>query len=223
MVSVRVLVVEDEDVLADAIAEGLRRQGFAVDVAYDGSEGLDRALEDIYDVVVLDRDLPLLHGDDVCQSLGEESIAARVLMLTASGTVDQRVEGLGLGADDYLAKPFAFAELVARVHALGRRQSISGPSVLQCGDLAIDSLRRVATRDGRDLNLTRKELAVVEVLARADGAPVTAERLLDAAWDANADPSSHVVRQTVLSLRRKLGEPPLVHTVIGSGYRLATT
>jgi DNA-binding response OmpR family regulator len=219
MVSMRVLVVEDDSVMADAIAEGLRDQGIAVDLAYDGATGLDKATLNAYDVIVLDRDLPRLHGDALCRQIVDSPGTSRILMLTAAGLVEDRVEGLNLGADDYLAKPFAFAELVARVRALARR-SPSTPPVLTRGDLMVDRARRTVTRAGRPVPLARKELGVLEVLVSADGAAVTAEQLLEQVWDEHADPFTNVVAVTVLRLRRKLGEPPVIETVIGGGYRM---
>lgn len=216
----RVLIVEDEQVLADAIATGLRREAMAVDVAYDGDGALERTSVNAYDVVVLDRDLPKVHGDDVCTELVAERTAVRILMLTASGELDDKVEGLSLGADDYLAKPFAFAELVARVRALGRRATPPLPPVLEQRGLRLDPARREAYREGRYLQLTRKEFAVLEVLMRAEGTVVSAEQLLEKAWDEYADPFTNVVRVTMMTLRRKLGDPPLIHTVPGAGYRL---
>ena len=216
----RVLVVEDEDVLADAVARGLRREGMAVDVALDGHEALGKAMVNDYDVVVLDRDLPGVHGDDVCRALLAEGRQARILMLTASGSVHDRVEGLTLGADDYLPKPFAFVELVARVRTLARRAP-AGPPVLHAGDLEVDPGRRTARRGGRELALSPKEFAVLEVLLAAEGRTVSAEDLLERAWDEFADPFTNTVRVTVMKLRRKLGEPPLIETVPGAGYRMA--
>jgi DNA-binding response OmpR family regulator len=217
---VRVLVVEDEVVLADAIARGLRREGMAVDVSHDGRAALEKATVNEYDVVVLDRDLPLLHGDQVCRALTRETPATRVIMLTAAGAVEERVDGLRLGADDYLAKPFAFAELVARVQALARRSRAPLPPVLRRHDLTLDPARRCATRGGRPLTLTAKEFGVLEELLRAEGAVVSAEQLLERVWDEAADPFTNTVRVTVMTLRRKLAEPPLIETVIGAGYRL---
>jgi DNA-binding response OmpR family regulator len=217
---VRVLVVEDEKLLADAVATGLRREGMAVDVAYDGTSADERIATGDYDVVVLDRDLPGRHGDELCRELVASSSAARVLMLTAATDVDARVHGLGLGADDYLGKPFAFAELVARVRALGRRSRVALPPVLERAGLRLDAARQQVTRDGHPVALTRKEFGLLEELMRADGAIVSAERLLEKVWDEHADPFSNVVRVTVMNLRKKLGEPQLVHTVIGAGYRL---
>jgi len=219
---VRVLVVEDEVPLADAVARGLRREGMAVDVAYDGDAGLEKALMTRYDVLVLDRDLPLLSGDDVLRHLAADGALTRVLMLTAAGTLADRVAGLELGADDYLGKPFAFEELVARVRALGRRATPAAPPVLRGpGGLVLDPSRRTATRDGVDLDLTRKEFGVLEVLLRADGGVMSSEELLDRVWDEHADPYTTTVRVTVMTLRKKLGEPPVVQTVVGVGYRLS--
>jgi DNA-binding response OmpR family regulator len=219
MEAVRVLVVEDNSVVADAVAEGLRDQGMAVDVAYDGQTGLEKAVVNAYDVVVLDRDLPGLHGDEVCEQIVGSPCPSRILMLTAAGQVEDRVDGLNLGADDYLAKPFDFSELVARVRALGRRQP-STPPVLTRGDVVVDRGRRTVTRAGRPIPLARKELGVLEVLVSADGAVVSAEKLLEQVWDEHADPFTNTVSVTVLRLRRKLGDPPLVETVIGGGYRI---
>ncbi len=216
----RVLVVEDEVALADAVARGLRREGLAVDVVHDGGQALEKAWVTRYDVVVLDRDLPGVSGDEVCRRLVEQRALTRVLMLTASGSLDARVEGLGLGADDYLTKPFAFAELVARVRALGRRATPAAPPVLRVADLELDTARRTATRGGRTLELTRKELGVLEVLLAAGGAVVSSEELLDRVWDENTDPFTTTVRVTVGTLRKKLGVPPLIETVVGSGYRV---
>jgi DNA-binding response OmpR family regulator len=217
--NVRVLVVEDQKVLADRIAEGLRDQGMAVDVAYDGAAAMEVLTFTPYDVVVLDRDLPRVHGDAVCAQLVTGPGTARILMLTAAAEVEDRVDGLNLGADDYLAKPFAFAELVARVHSLARRRPAT-PPVMRHADLVVDWVRRRASRADRQLVLTRKEFGVLEMLLTADGAVVSAEDLLEHVWDANADPFSNTVSVTVSRLRRKLGEPPLIETVIGSGYRL---
>jgi len=213
------LVVEDEVVLARNVADGLRDAGFAVDVSLDGADALDKLAVTSYDVVVLDRDLPGVHGDDVCRSLADRDPRSRILMLTAATEVDDRVEGLGIGADDYLGKPFAFAELVARVRALSRR-SPALPPVVARGDLVVDLARRTVRRAGRPVLLTRKEFGVLEVLMQADGALVSAEELLDRVWDENLDPFSNVVQVTLGRLRRKLGEPPLIGTVVGSGYRI---
>ncbi|HEY8471406.1 MAG TPA: response regulator transcription factor [Natronosporangium sp.] len=216
----RVLVVEDERNLADAIARGLRRQGMAVDVAYDGDTGHEMSFVTRYDVVVLDRDLPGIPGDQICADLAASGALTRVLMLTASGSVDDRVEGLQLGADDYLTKPFAFNELAARVRALGRRATPPAPPVFAVGDLVLDPAKRAVTRGGTPIDLTRKEFGVLEALLAARGAVVSSEELLERVWDANADPFTTTVRVTVRTLRRKLGDPPLIETVVGSGYRI---
>jgi DNA-binding response OmpR family regulator len=218
---VRVLVAEDERRLADAIARGLRREGMAVDVAPDGSDALVKSRVVRYDVVVLDRDLPGLHGDEVCRTVRGERPETGILMLTAAGTLEDVVEGLSLGADDYLAKPFRFAELVARIHALARRAAPSRPPVLEHGDIVLDPARRQVTRAGRTLELARKEFAVLEALMSAGGATVSAEELLERVWDEQIDPFTNVVRMTIMTLRRKLGEPAVVETVIGVGYRMA--
>jgi DNA-binding response OmpR family regulator len=216
-----VLVVEDEVPLAEAVARGLRREGMAVDVAYDGDLGLEKAMMTRYDVLVLDRDLPGRSGDEVCRYLAAEGSLTRVLMLTAAGGLADRVQGLELGADDYLGKPFAFEELVARVRALGRRATPPAPPVLTGpGGLSLDPARRTATRDGVPLELTRKELGVLEELLRAGGAVVSSEELLERVWDEHADPLTTIVRVTVMTLRKKLGDPPIVHTVVGAGYRV---
>ena len=215
----RVLIVEDQPTLADDIADGLRDQGMAADVAYDGASGLDKALMNHYDVVIVDRDLPRIHGDAVCAALVGAATQSRILMLTAAGAIGDRVDGLNLGADDYLTKPFAFAELVARLRALARR-SPSSPPVAVKGDLVFDRARRRVSRGGRPIALTRKEMGILEVLLAADGGVVSAEELLDQVWDENADPFTHTVTVTLARLRRKLGSPDLIETVIGSGYRL---
>jgi two-component system, OmpR family, response regulator VanR len=217
---VRVLIAEDESAVAEAVARGLRRHGLAVDIAPDGDRALFKARVTPYDVIVLDRDLPGTHGDDVCRTLNHEQPETKVLMLTAARGVDELVEGLGLGADDYLPKPFRFAELVARIHALARRAGRARAPVLLCGDLRLDSARREATRRGQRLALSPKELGVLEALMEADGAVVTPEQLLERVWDENVDPFTNTVRMTVMTLRRKLGEPAVVHTVHGAGYRL---
>jgi DNA-binding response OmpR family regulator len=216
----RVLVVEDERLLADAIATGLRREAMAVDVVYDGAAAWERASVNDYDVVVLDRDLPALSGDEVCRLIVESGATTRILMLTAAADVSDRVAGLSLGADDYLGKPFAFAELVTRVRALGRRSVVPVPPILERGGLRLDPARREVFRDGQPVALSPKEFAVLEVLLRADGTAVTAERLLEKAWDENADPFTNVVRVTVMTLRKRLGDPPIVLTVPGAGYRI---
>ncbi|MFI6299434.1 response regulator transcription factor [Nonomuraea sp. NPDC050790] len=215
----RVLLAEDERPLAKYIAAGLRKHGFAVDVAYDGRAALDKCAATPYDVVVLDRDLPLVHGDAVCRKLAEQG-RARILMLTASAEVADRVDGLVLGADDYLGKPFAFSELIARVGALVRRSSPARPPVLRAADVVLDPARRGAERAGRSLALTPKEFGVLELLLTAGGDVVSAETLLDKVWDEHADPFTNAVRITVGTLRRKLGDPPLVETVTGAGYRI---
>lgn len=216
----RVLVVEDDAALADVVARGLRQAGLAIDVAGDGEDALVKAEITPYDVVVLDRDLPCIHGDDVCRALLRTAPTPRVIMLTAAGTLDARVEGLAIGADDYLPKPFAMAELVARVHALGRRPGAVIPPVLFVGDVALDPSRRLVTRADRPLALTRKEFGVLEALASRPGAVVSAEELLERVWDEAVDPFTNAVRITVMTLRRKLGDPPIVETVVGVGYRL---
>jgi DNA-binding response OmpR family regulator len=217
----RVLVVEDERLLADTIAGGLRRHAMAVDVAYDGDAALRRLTVHDYDVVVLDRNLPIISGDHVCTAVVESDTTTRVLMLTASGAVNQRVEGLGLGADDYLTKPFAFAELVARVQALGRRARPAAPPALQRAGIRLDVHRRTVNRDGQPVALSRKEFAVLIELLRADGGVVSAEQLLEKAWDEHIDPFTGVVRFTMMNLRRKLGDPPVIETVPGAGYRIS--
>jgi DNA-binding response OmpR family regulator len=218
--TLRVLVVEDEQVLADAIATGLRRAAMAVDVAYDGDGALERTSVNDYDVVVLDRDIPKIHGDEVCRQLVASGSTARILMLTAAGELDDKVTGLALGADDYLAKPFAFAELMARVRALARRSSPPLPPVLERAGVVLDPNRREVSRDGQAVVLTNKEFAVLEVLMRAQGTVVSAEHLLEKAWDEYIDPFTNVVRVTIMTLRRKLGDPPVIETVPGAGYRL---
>jgi DNA-binding response OmpR family regulator len=217
---VRVLVVEDEQLLADAVAEGLRRETFAVDVAYDGAGALDRIAVNAYDVLVLDRDLPTVDGDEVCRRVAGSHPYTKILMLTAATAVLDRVDGLALGADDYLGKPFAFAELVARVRALGRRARPASPPVLERGELRLDPNRREVYRAGHYVGLSRKEFAVLEELLRADGAVVSAEQLLERVWDEHTDPFTNVVRVTVMTLRRKLGEPQVIETVAGVGYQI---
>jgi DNA-binding response OmpR family regulator len=216
----RVLVTEDDEVLAATVAAGLRREGMAVDVALDGAAALDRLAVNRYDVVVLDRDLPGVHGDDVCRALVADRSQARVLMLTAARSVSDRVEGLDLGADDYLPKPFDFAELVARVRALARRSAPAVPPVLVVGDLSLDPGRRVAQRGGRRLDLSPKEFAVLECLLAAGGRVVSAEELLERVWDEMADPFTTTVKTTIRRLRAKLGDPPVVSTVREGGYRI---
>jgi DNA-binding response OmpR family regulator len=216
----RVLIVEDEEVLAHAIAEGLREESLAVDVVLDGEAALERASYVDYDVIVLDRDLPGLHGDVVCAKLAAARTAGRILMLTAAGDWTDRVDGLSMGADDYLPKPFIFAELVARIRALGRRTAPPLPPVLEQAGIRLDPRRRLVSRDGQTVQLTRKEFAVLEELMRADGAVVSSEDLLDRAWDENIDPFSNIVRVAVATLRKKLGTPGVIETVTGAGYRL---
>jgi DNA-binding response OmpR family regulator len=220
MGSVRVLVVEDFGVLAAAIGAGLRREGMAVDVVLDGDEALEHLAVSRYDVVVLDRDLPGTHGDEVCRRLMAGQSSSRVLMLTAASTVRERVAGLGLGADDYLTKPFDFAELVARIRALGRRSTTPLPPVLESGDVSLDPGRRVAFRAGRRLDLSPKEFAVLECLMSPPGQVVSAENLLERAWDEAADPFTTAVKSTIRRLRAKLGDPPVIHTVREGGYRI---
>jgi DNA-binding response OmpR family regulator len=216
----RVLIVEDEPMLADGIARGLRNQGMAVDIAGDGADGLGKARLYDYDVIVLDRDLPRVHGDDVCRELVRGGHVARILMLTASTTVDDRVNGLALGADDYLSKPFALRELVARIQALSRRVARPRPPVLRRGDLELDTAAREVRRGGKCIDLGRKEFGVLEVLLEADGRVVSAEEMLERVWDENVDPFSNVVRVIIMTLRRKLGEPSPIETVTGVGYRI---
>jgi two-component system response regulator VanR len=216
----RVLIAEDQPRVGDAVARGLRREGMAVDLARDGATALRKAIASPYDVVVLDRDLPELHGDDVCRRLASERPDTKVLMLTAAAGVDDLVGGLALGADDYLAKPFRFAELVARTRALARRNGSPRPPVLVAGDVELDPARRTVTRAGRSIELAPKELAVLEVLMTAEGAVVAPEELLERAWDDGTDPFTNTVRMTVMTLRRRLGDPPVVHTVRGAGYRV---
>jgi DNA-binding response OmpR family regulator len=218
----RVLVVEDERLLADTVAEGLRRLSMAVDVCYDGDAALERVGVHGYDVVVLDRDLPGVHGDDVCQAVLAAGGEAKVIMLTAAGEVTDRVAGLSIGADDYLTKPFAFAELVARIQALGRRARPALPPVLQRAGVLLDLPRHQVSRDGRHIALSPKEFAVLEVLMRAEGATVSAEDLLEKAWDEHADPFTNAVRVAVMTLRRKLGDPQVIETVPGAGYRISS-
>ncbi len=213
----RVLVIEDHETLADRIAQGLRQAGMAVDAVYDGAKALDAVAQTAYDVIVLDRDLPVVHGDQVCRAMAGSG--PRILMLTAADGVEDRVDGLELGADDYLGKPFAFTELVARVRALSRRAP-SAPPVLRRQDLTVDRARHRASRGSRSLSLTRKEFGILETLLSADGALVSAEELLEHVWDADADAFSNVVSVTMARLRRKLGDPPLIQTVVGKGYRM---
>ncbi len=216
----RVLLAEDEPRVAAAVAKGLRRHGAAVDVAPDGADALFHARVHPYDVVVLDRDLPEVHGDEVCRTLHAEQPATKILMLTAARTTDDLVAGLALGADDYLGKPFRFDELVARVHALARRAGAARPSVLRAGGVELDPGRRTVTRDGAPVSLSPKEFGVLETLMAADGAVISLEQLLERVWDANVDPFTNTARMTIMKLRRKLGEPGIVETVPGVGYRV---
>jgi two-component system, OmpR family, response regulator VanR len=217
----RVLVAEDDDVLAGAIARGLRQQALSVDVALDGAQALEHAALTRYDLVVLDRDLPEVHGDEVCRRLvaGGDG-TTRILMLTGAVTVRDRVAGLNLGADDYLGKPFAFDELVARVHALLRRAAPARPPVVERAGIRLDPAQRVVLRDGRYVRLAPKEFAVLHVLLAADGAVISAEELLERAWDEHADPFTNTMRTTIGTLRKKLGEPAVIHTVVGAGYQI---
>jgi DNA-binding response OmpR family regulator len=215
----RVLLVEDERLLADILAKALRKEALTVDVAYDGHQALDRLDLTDYDVIVLDRDLPGVHGDKVCRQIVTRRLAGRILMLTASGTVRDRVEGLGLGADDYLGKPFAYEELLARILALGRRSGPALPPRVEAGDLVLDVPRRHASRGGRLLHLSHKEFAVLEVLMRADGTVQSVEDLLDQVWENNIGGDANMVRVTLSRLRAKLGDPSIIQTIPGSGYR----
>ncbi len=216
----KVLVVDDHAKLATTIATVLRREGMAVDLAFDGHDALAHATTASYDVILLDRNLPGLHGDDVCRELLAEGCQSRVLMLTAAGSVGDRVDGLDLGADDYLAKPFDFSELLARIRALGRRSRPALPPILIGGDVCLDPAQRAATRAGRPLALSPKEFAVLELLLRAQGAVVSAEHLLEQVWDEHADPFSTAVKTTISRLRTKLGDPPVIETVAQAGYRI---
>jgi DNA-binding response OmpR family regulator len=216
----RVLVVEDFEVMARSIGTGLRREGMAVDVVLDGNDAVSHLALTRYDVVVLDRDLPGVHGDEICRRIVAEESGSRILMLTAASTVKERVDGLGLGADDYLPKPFDFAELVARVRALARRATTQLPPTLECGDLTLDAGRRVAFRAGRRLELSPKELAVLECLLASQDRVLSAEDLLEQAWDEYTDPFTTAVKTTIRRLRAKLGDPPMIHTVREAGYRI---
>lgn len=216
----RVLVAEDEGRVAQAVARGLRREGMAVDVTGDGADALYKARLYRHDVLILDRDLPGMHGDEVCRAVGAELPETKVLMLTGADRLDDKVDGLSQGADDYMTKPFAFAELVARVRALGRRAGSARPPVMEAGDLVLDPARHTVTRSGAPVELSPKEFAVLEALLDAGGATVSGEELLRRAWDENADPFTNTVRMTVMKLRRKLGDPPLIETVAGAGYRV---
>ncbi|TDC23412.1 response regulator transcription factor [Streptomyces sp. 8K308] len=216
----RVLVIEDDAELAEAVAVGLRRARMAVDVAFNGPDGMARALENDYDVIVLDRDLPGMHGDDICAGLVADGRRSRVLMLTAAATTEDLVHGLGLGADDYLPKPFDFPVLIARIGALLRRAQPAIPPVLRHGDLTVDTARRTVSRGGRRVELTPKEFGVLELLLASQGRTVSAEELLERVWDEAADPFTSAVKLTISRLRAKLGSPPLIETVAKSGYRI---
>jgi two-component system, OmpR family, response regulator VanR len=216
----RILVAEDERRLAGAIARGLRREGMAVDITHDGASALIKARVVPYDVVVLDRDLPEMHGDEVCRRLSDGDRETKVLMLTAADEPDDIVDGLTLGADDYLPKPFEWKELVARIRALARRAGRARPAILRRGDLELDPARRLVTRAGEEVDLTPKEFGVLEALMGADGAAVSVEDLLQRVWDEHADPFTNTVRMTIMTLRRKLGDPPVLETVMGAGYRI---
>ncbi|MFF3750450.1 response regulator transcription factor [Streptomyces sp. NPDC002018] len=216
----RVLIVDDHLELAETIAAGLRQEGMAIDLALDGQQALEQATVYDYHVIVLDRDLPLMHGDEVCRALIKHGCRARILMLTASATVAERVDGLSLGADDYLTKPFALAELIARIRALARRAHPAVPPVLTHGDLSLSPAEHTAWRGGRQLDLSPKEMAVLELLLAARGAVVSAEELLEWAWDNATDPFTNTVKVTVSRLRRKLGDPPVIETVPHVGYRI---
>jgi DNA-binding response OmpR family regulator len=216
----RVLLVEDHVELAQTLASGLRREGMAIDLAHDGREAFSRVAVTDYDVLVLDRDLPDVPGDEICRSLVADGRESKILMLTAAGTVEDRVNGLRLGADDYLPKPFAFAELVARIRALGRRSGAPVPPALEHGDLSVDPTHRLATRGGARLALTPKEFALLEYLLGAKGRVVSAEELLEHVWDENADPFTTTVKVTIRRLRAKLGDPPVIETVPQGGYKI---
>jgi DNA-binding response OmpR family regulator len=218
--AVRVLVIEDDEEMAEAVAVGLRRARMAVDIALDGSDGLTHALDNDYDVIVLDRDLPGVHGDDICANLVAAGCRGRVLMLTAAASSEDLVDGLGLGADDYLPKPFDFPVLVARIGALARRAQPAIPPLLRHGDLVVDTARRHARRGDKPLTLTPKEFGVLELLLAAQGRTVSAEELLERVWDENADPFTQTVKITISRLRAKLGDPPTIETVAKSGYRI---
>lgn len=215
------LVVEDEPLLAEAVATGLRHEAMAVDVVHDGAAALERVTVHAYDVVVLDRDLPVVHGDDVCRAVVRSGAACRILMLTAARDLPDTLQGFALGADDYVTKPFRLAELIARVRALHRRSGPARPPVLEHAGVRLDPHLREVARDGREVRLTRKEFAVLEILMTAGGGVVSAETLLEKAWDEHADPFTGAVRITLHGLRRKLGDPPVIHTEVGVGYRMA--
>ena len=216
----RVLIAEDERRLADTLADGLRTRGLAVDVAHDGEQALFKARVYPYDVIVLDRDMPRVHGDEVCRAVNAEQPRTKVLMLTAAVAEEELVDGLALGADDYMGKPFSFAELLARINALGRRSGEARPAVLRRGDIELDPAEHTVTRRGQPVALSGKEFGVLETLMVADGATVSPEQLLERVWDEHADPFTNSVRMTIVTLRRKLGDPPAVQTVRGAGYRV---
>jgi DNA-binding response OmpR family regulator len=216
----RVLIAEDERRLADTLADGLRTRGLAVDVAHDGEQALFKARVYPYDVIVLDRDMPRVHGDEVCRAVNAEQPRTKVLMLTAAVAEEELVDGLALGADDYMGKPFSFAELLARINALGRRSGEARPAILRRGDIELDPAEHTVTRHGQPVALSGKEFGVLETLMVADGATVSPEQLLERVWDEHADPFTNSVRMTIVTLRRKLGEPAAVQTVRGAGYRV---
>lgn len=220
MVLVRVLIIEDEELMEAALSAGLRRSGMAVDVASDGADGLFKAETFDYDVIVLDRDLPGIHGDEVCRRLVAAGTTSRILMLTAAAGIDDLVDGLRIGADDYLGKPFDFSVLVARITALGRRTGRALPPVLRIGDVELDVARRFVRRAGRTVDLTAREFGVLRVLTEHPGRVVSAEELLDRVWDENVDPFTTIVRVTIVGLRKKLGDPPMIQTLRGVGYRI---
>lgn len=215
----RVLVVEDEKFLANAIAKGLRRQSMAVDIAYDGKSALDSIDFADYDILVLDRDIPVVHGDQVCEQVSKTRPEIRIIMLTASRSLNDKIEGLGIGADDYLVKPFEFPELVARIRALARRNQPARQPILSSGGVTLDPFRREVTRDGHYVRLSPKEFAVLQILMEAEGGVISAEMLLEKAWDENSDPMTNTTRVTISNLRRKLGQPWVIQTVPGAGYK----
>ena len=217
----RILVVEDDETLAQGLVRGLSRKGMAVDVSLDGRDALEKVEVNDYDVIILDRDLPLVHGDDIARHLIAKPDSPRILMLTASGTLDDRIEGLSVGADDYLPKPFAMAELEARVRALARRPGTATPPTLVHGDIIVEPATFLADRAGRRLKLTRKEFMVLAALLEANPRVLSAEELLEKVWDEHADPFTNAPRITIMTLRRKLGDPPAIETIVGVGYRMA--
>lgn len=217
----RILVVEDDETLAQGLVRGLSRKGMAVDVSLDGRDALEKVDVNDYDVIILDRDLPLVHGDDIARHLIAKPDSPRILMLTASGTLDDRIEGLSVGADDYLSKPFAMAELEARVRALARRPGTATPPTLVHGDITVEPATFLAERAGSPLKLTRKEFMVLAALLEANPRVLSAEELLEKVWDEHADPFTNAPRITIMTLRRKLGDPPAIETIVGVGYRMA--